>query len=234
MTFILYELRAADGRAFSPFCWRARMALAHKGIEPELRKVCFSDIPQIGHGTSTVPVLLAGDHVVRDSWDIAIYLDQHLPDKLALFPTEGDVRMAQFIHHWTVTQLHLPVFKTLAADIWDVLDSQDQPYFRESREKRLNAPLESVRQAQASNITQLRNNLAPLRSLLAKQAFIGGSQPAFADYIVFGALQWGRVIGGPQILETDDVVNDWFERCLDLHGGVGRRGVQQVRDAQAL
>jgi glutathione S-transferase len=72
-----------------------------------------------------VPVLLSGDHVVRDSWDIAIYLGQHLPDKLALFPTEGDVRMAQFIHHWTVTQRHLYVFKTLAADIWDALNSQD-------------------------------------------------------------------------------------------------------------
>jgi hypothetical protein len=49
----------------------------------------------------------------------------NLPDKRALFPTEGNVRMATFIHHWTVTQRHLSVFKTLAADIWDALNSQD-------------------------------------------------------------------------------------------------------------
>ena len=32
----LYELAGADeNRRFSPYCWRARMALAHKGLEVE-------------------------------------------------------------------------------------------------------------------------------------------------------------------------------------------------------
>ena len=32
----LYELAGADeNRKFSPYCWRARMALAHKGLEVE-------------------------------------------------------------------------------------------------------------------------------------------------------------------------------------------------------
>lgn len=224
MTCILYDLRAADGRSFSPFCWRARMALAHKGIEPELRKVRFTDIAALGHGAKTVPVLVDGGTVVRDSWDIAIYLDEKLPQAPRLFPTEGDQRVAQFVHHWVVTQVHLPIFKAIAADIWDALDPSDQPYFRSSREKRLGgAPLESVRQNQSTTIAQLAANLAPLRMLLEKQEFLGGGQPAYADYIAFGALQWARVMGKVQLLEAGDRVTNWFERCLELHDGVGRR-----------
>ena len=93
---------------------------------------------------------------------------------------------------------------------------------RTSREKRLGAPLESVRERQAGTIAQLRANLAPLRSLVEKQEFVGGAQPTFADYIAFGALQWARVIGKPVLLEPGDAAASWFERCLDLHGGAGR------------
>lgn len=223
MSYTLHELRAADGAAFSPFCWRARMALAHKGIAPTLRRVRFCDIAHIDGGASTVPVLFDQDFAVRDSWDIATHLDQRVAGAAPLFPTEGDRRMAGFIQPWTATQLHLPIFKVIAADIWDALDVQDQPYFRESREKRLKAPLESVRENQAAGIEQLRANLAPLRLLLATQHFLGGEQPTYSDYVVFGALQWARVISPVALLEPDDAVQGWFERCLDLHGGVGRR-----------
>ena len=192
MAYVLYDLRAADGRSFSPFCWRTRMALAHKGIKPELRKVRFCDIAHIGHEARTVPVLLDGDAVIRDSWDIAMYPDEKLPDAQRLFPTEGDRRLALFLHHWVVTQLHMPIFNTIEADIWYAVDPEDQPYFRTSREKRLGAPLESVREHQAGTIAQLRTNLAPLRSLVEKQEFVGGAQPTFADYIAFGALMGTR------------------------------------------
>ena len=36
MTIRLYDLAGAEAeRRFSPFCWRARMALAHKGLDVE-------------------------------------------------------------------------------------------------------------------------------------------------------------------------------------------------------
>jgi len=225
MTYILHDLRAADGRSFSPFCWRARMALEHKGLAYELRKVRFTDIAQIGHDAKTVPVLFDGDTVVKDSWDIALYLEEKHPDAPPLFPTEGDRRLAQFMLYWAASQVHLPLFRALVADIWEAIDPADQPYFRSSREARLGGvPLEQARQTQAATLEQLRTHLGPLRALLQKQDFLGGSQPIFADYIVFGALQWARVISKAQVLEpTDAPVSDWFERCLDLHGGVARR-----------
>jgi Glutathione S-transferase, N-terminal domain len=38
MAIKLYDLAAAeDDRRFSPYCWRAKMALKHKGLEFEIR-----------------------------------------------------------------------------------------------------------------------------------------------------------------------------------------------------
>jgi glutathione S-transferase len=223
MSCVLYELRAADGRVFSPYCWRARMALAHKGIVPELRQVRFTDIPAIGHGAKSVPVLLDGDAVVLDSWDIAVHLEERHPAAPSLFGGAAGRQFARFVHHWATTQLHPAIFRIVVADIWDRLDPADQPYFRESREQRLGAALESFRAQQPALLAQLGAALAPLRALLGEQPFLGGEQPLHADYIVFGAFQWSRVTSPVALLAPADPVQHWFERCLDLHGGIGRR-----------
>jgi glutathione S-transferase len=71
MSAILYDLCAADAaRRFSPHCWKARMALAHKGIAFETRPVLFMRIKEIAGGFSpTVPILDDNGRLVRDSWD---------------------------------------------------------------------------------------------------------------------------------------------------------------------
>jgi len=46
MSLIMYERIGHDGRRPSPFSWRIRYALAHKGIEPEFRQVRFADEQQ--------------------------------------------------------------------------------------------------------------------------------------------------------------------------------------------
>ena len=69
----------------------------------------------------------------------------------------------------------------------------------------------------------IRDRLEPLRSMLTYQPFIGGASPLFSDYIVAGAFQWVRVVSSFAFLADDDPVKAWFERCLDLHGGVCRR-----------
>ena len=43
MTLKLYELVGAEDRRSSPFCWSCRLALAHKGLEPELIGVRYTD-----------------------------------------------------------------------------------------------------------------------------------------------------------------------------------------------
>lgn len=73
-----------------------------------------------------------------------------------------------------------------------------------------------------AGLAAYRASLEPLRSLLGYQPFIGGQSPLFADYIVFGAFQWVRIMSPFPVLADGDPVAAWFERCLDLHGRIGR------------
>ena len=54
----LYELVLDNGRSASPYVWRIRYALAHKGLPCELVPVGFTEIPAIfGDRFKTLPVL---------------------------------------------------------------------------------------------------------------------------------------------------------------------------------
>ena len=76
----LYELALQDGRSASPFVWRIRYALAHKGIPYETVYVGFTEISTLFGGKfKTVPILQHGETVLNESWDIAAYLDREFP-----------------------------------------------------------------------------------------------------------------------------------------------------------
>jgi glutathione S-transferase len=224
MSVILYDLCAADaGRRFSPHCWKARMALAHKRIAFETRPVSFTRIKEIAGGFSpTVPVLDDNGHLVRDSWDIAVYLEEQYPDAPTLFGGAGGRAAAKFVEGWALGAVHTAIFPLIVKDIHDILDPADKAYFRESREKRLGRTLEIAQTDREQRVEQFRQVLLPLRLMLKKQPWIGGEGPLFADYLVFGPLQWARVASPFPILAVNDPIADWFERCLDLHGGIGR------------
>src|SRR6266446_7829836 len=60
MAIKLYDLAGAEtDRRFSPYCWRARMALAHKGLEVETIPWRFAEKDAIAFsGQGRVPVLI--------------------------------------------------------------------------------------------------------------------------------------------------------------------------------
>ena len=78
MTITMYDLAGAEmDRRFSPFCWRSRMALAHKGLAVETVPWRFTEkdkLPQPNAGR--VPVIVDGERVVHDSTAIADYLEE--------------------------------------------------------------------------------------------------------------------------------------------------------------
>ncbi len=224
MTIILHELVGADpARPFSPHCWKVVMALAHKGLPFERNNVCFTKVPEVEGGVSkTVPVLRDGSQVVSDSFLIAAYLEETYPDRPSLFGGEGGQAMARFIESWTNSVLHGVMRDIALMDIHDALAPADQAYFRSSREARMGVTLEQVAEGREAALKALAGTLMPLRVTLKAQPWIGGLSPLFADYIVFGALQWVRMTSTAKLLEADDPVADWFERCLDLHNGLGR------------
>nr|WP_298100486.1 glutathione S-transferase family protein [uncultured Shinella sp.] len=225
MTRLLYALAGADReRQFSPHVWKTVMALAHKGLDYETVPVGFTQIAAIeGGSTATVPLLRDGDRLVSDSFAIALYLDAAYPDRPSLFGGQGGQAMARFIESWSQSILHMAITRIAILDIHNLLGEADRVYFRRSREERLGASLEDIAAAGAAEIEGFAKKLQPLRNMLKIQPFIGGEGPLFADYIVFGALQWLRTTAGTKVLAQDDPVALWFARCLDLHGGAGRR-----------
>ena len=48
MTLMLYERLCAEGRRPSPYCWRARLALAHKGLDPAYEAIKFTEAERVG------------------------------------------------------------------------------------------------------------------------------------------------------------------------------------------
>jgi len=224
MTRTLYALAGADrARHFSPHVWKVALSLAHKGLDFETAPVGFTEIPAIeGGATKTVPLLRDGDRLIVDSFAIALYLEETYPDRPSLFGGEGGKALCRFVESWSQTVLHTALVRFVVLDIHDCLGPEDQAYFRTSREARFGKSLEAVVEAGGGEIETFAAKLEPLRALLGKQAYFGGETPCFADYIVFGPLQWARIVSPKVVLADGDPVKDWFERCLDLHGGVGR------------
>jgi glutathione S-transferase len=222
MVVVLYDLVGADDRRFSPFCWRTRMALAHKRLRTEARPTRFTNIKDIPGGRGRVPVIEDGGRTVADSWEIAEYLEASYPQAPSLFGAEAGHALSRFVKDWVETVLQPAIVTLVVADLYQRVAPEDRDYFRRSREQRFGKPLEDVQAGRESRVEELRRALTPLRQTLREQPFLGGEAPLFADYMVFGALQWSRVASPFKLLQDDDPIGAWFERCLDLHGGIGR------------
>jgi glutathione S-transferase len=225
MAITMYDLAGAEaGRRFSPFCWRARMALAHKRLEVETVPWRFTEkdkLPQPNDGR--VPVIVDGGKVVHDSSAIADYLDERYPDRPSLFHGGATRGLTKFVQNWTETVLQVGLVRMVVLDIWQHIGPADQAYFRESRETRFGATLEEVVKDRAARLPAFRASLDPLRRTVERQDFVCGSAPAYADYVVFGAFQWARAISDFELLAADDAIHSWRGRMLDLYDGLARR-----------
>jgi glutathione S-transferase len=219
----LYELALEDGRSASPFVWRIRYALAHKGLGFETVPLGFTEIPSVFGGRfKTVPVLEHGDTQLAESWDIAEYLDRAFPTQPRLFSGPSELALARLMDSWFTVEVMRKLFRVYVKDVHDAARPKDRPYFRASREKYIGATLESFTADRASHLPGVRTALTPLRMHLAKFPFLGGSAPNYADYIALGAFYWVASVSTLPLLARDDALRAWLDRGLDLYGGIGR------------
>jgi len=225
MSLRMYDLAGADPAVrFSPYCWRIKMALAHKGLSVETIPWRFTEKDKIAFsGQGLVPVLQDGDKVLHDSWAIAEYLDATYPDRPLLMDGAQGRALANFARHWVQNAVSGILLKAVLMDIHAVIDERDKAYFRESREKRVGMRMEDFVIAPDAAQAQLKTVLSPLRALVQEQRFINGAAPAFADYCVFGAFMWARNVSAAKLLDEADPVHAWQERMLDLHDGLARK-----------
>jgi glutathione S-transferase len=224
MSLKLFELVGTDAaRPFSPFCWRTRMALAHKGLSADSIPWCFTEKAAIApHKSEKVPVLLDGETSVADSWAIANYLEDQYPHRPSLFGGEGGRAMGRMINWWGDVTVIGGMFPLIVADIPGHLKPVDAAYFRKSREARFGKPLEEVVAGRDQSVAGFRRAIDPMRLTLKTQPYLGGDTPNYADYIVFGGFQWARVVSPFKLLAEDDPVYAWRERLLDAFDGMAR------------
>jgi glutathione S-transferase len=225
----LHELVLDNGRSASPFVWRVRYALAHKGLEFESVRLGFIEIPaRFGGKFKTVPILECGDVAMAESWDIVEHLDRQYPDKPPLFGSPAELAMVRLTDSWFMTEVMRRMFRVYVKDLHDCIRPVDRDYFRSSREKNMKgATLETFTADRESLIPVIRAALTPLRMHLAKSAWIGGAAPNFADYIVFSAFQWVGSVATLPLLAADDPLRGYIDRGFDLYDGLGREAPLQ-------
>lgn len=220
MKRLLYDLAGADDALrFSPYCWRTKLALAHKNLPFSTVAWRFTEKDAIGFsGQGKVPVLVDGEAVISDSQAIAEYLERAYPNEASLFGEPPSRALTQFIKAWTEDVLHPAIARVVLPDIFAQLHPKDQPYFRETREKAFRMTIEEFVPRRAEFEAALNVALKPLRTMLKVQSFLAGQAPAYADHIVFGALQWGRMMSSKPLLAQDDPIIDWMEMVLGTYG----------------
>lgn len=223
MTLRLFDLAGAEPeRRFSPYCWRIKLALAHKRLNVETIPWRFTEKEEIAaSGQKAVPVLVDGDRWISESWVIAEYLEDVYSDAPSLFG--GAVGRGLTRHYSSIGDSFVAaIFPFVALDILNHVAEKDRTYFRESREKRVGMKLEMFVADRDEKISSFRASLAPLRATLKHQPFFGGPQPTYADFALFGPFQWARCISSYPLLESDDPVRHWRDRLLDSFGGLAR------------
>ena len=220
----LWELGGRDDCRFSTFSWRTRLALHHKGLPFAVHPVAVSDKAAIGFsGQSKVPILKHDGHIIPDSWAIALYLEKEFPERPTLFGGEVGQTLTHVFNVWADRELIPALIPFLMRDILDCVSEADGAHLRRQIESAMKRSLEELSAGREQAVQAFRRKLQSVRKALETRDYLGGAAPTYADYILFGLLQWARVVSPTKVLEDGDVVAAWFERVLDLHDGVGRK-----------
>jgi glutathione S-transferase len=221
----LFDLAGRDDRLrFSPFCWRAKMALVHKGLDFQTMPWRFTEKDALARtGQGRVPVLIDGQDWIHDSWSIALYLDRRYPDRPALMTNAAERAAALFVNSWCDVALHPALRPLVFLDVFNAAAEKDRAYFRDNREKLLGQTLEQLCADRDAATTSFLRTLAPAETTLRESEYLGGQKPNYSDYALFGSLQWARCVSGTPFLADGSATNMWFGRMLDLHGGFGRK-----------
>jgi glutathione S-transferase len=220
----LWELGGRDDCRFSTFSWRTRLALHHKGLSFAVHPVAVSDKAAIGFsGQGKVPILKHDGRVIPDSWAIALYLEKEFPERPTLFGGEIGQTLTHVFNVWADRELIPALIPFLMRDVLDCVGEADGAHLRLQIESAMKKTLEDLSAGREQAVQAFRRKLQPVRKALETRNFLGGAAPTYADYILFGLLQWARVISPAEVLEDGDAVAAWFERVLDLYDGVGRK-----------
>jgi glutathione S-transferase len=223
MGLVMYERIGADGRRPSPFSWRIRYALAHKGVPVEFRTVRFADVETIKaqSGQHFVPIVTDGERVIHDSWNIACYLEDSFPDRPSLFAGSGGRGLARLVNHWSDIALGTAIRRLIAADFILCLDAGDRDYYRSSREAAFGCALEEYCADRPRWIAEFAAVTAPLERTLSEQPYVAGAAPGYADYILFSVFQYARLGCPDEFLADGTALRRWRDGLAQAFDQLG-------------
>jgi len=225
MSLVLYELLGKDDLRFSPFAWRVRLALAHKGLVPDEIVPCrFTEKHKFAFsGQDKVPVLVDGPATIADSWKIACYLEDSYAQHPSLFGGAVGRGLAKTLNYYCDGQLHPAMARIILGDVFASVDEVDRDYFRKTREVRFGMAIEAMHAERERHVPAWNAVLLPARLTVRDQPFLSGEAPAYPDYILFGTFMWARGTSAFPLLAKDDPLYAWRDRMLDLFGGMARK-----------
>ena len=228
----LYELCANDRElVFSPYCWRVRLALVHKGLPFEAEPVTFMEKEKIAFADARlVPVLTDGDTVVRESLDILEYLDRTYPQSPLGLSSETDRARVRLITELVLRHITPAMFKLSLLAIYEAQPEDALGYFRESREQRFGTTLEKVQASGSAEGAQ--KSLAALEAQLGALPYLDGQQPGATDFVVASHLIFSWIYGF-QYWKDDSAVGQWFQRIVDAYAKVAGPIKRQIHPSAA-
>jgi glutathione S-transferase len=222
-TIRLFDLVLASGCTISPFVWRTKYALKHKGFDIDLVPSGFTGIKELTEGRSErLPVIVDDGEWVIDSWKIAEYLDAKYPDRPMLFAGDSMTVLTKFIDQWLWRTAIGVWIRCYILDYHDLSMPRDHAYVRESRERILGGRLEELQAGREERLPLVPPALEPLRVLLKDTPWLGGYQPNYADYCILAVFLWAASVAKVPPLHDDDPLRDYIDRGFDLYGALGR------------
>ncbi len=215
----LYELSGAGDLRYSLYSWRARMALQHKAISPEFCPVALHDKQAIAFsGGGTVPILVDGDRTIRDSWAIARYLEETVPEH-SYFGGEMGTGLTSTLCSWVDRSIVPCVAPMVAIDIEQRVATADRVYFRDRFEQIFGKTLEDAAANRDKGRRTLERLLQPAEVTLSRQPYLCGASQGYADYALFSVFQWARLLSPFRLLDDGSTVAAWFSQMLTLFDG---------------
>lgn len=223
MSLVMYERLGHEGRRPSPFSWRIRYALAHKGVPVAFHLVRFADVETIRglSGQHFTPIIVDDGQAVFDSWSIACHLEDRYPDHPSLFGGEAGRGLARLANQWADHILAPAVRRLIAADFIRCLAPEDRAYYRSSREAAFGCTLEEYCADRPRWLAEFATTIMPLERTLGEQPYLAGKAPSYADYLVFSVFQYAR-LGAPQdFVAEGTALRAWRDGLAAAFDGLG-------------
>lgn len=225
----LFEVIGENPQArLSPYCWRSHMALAHKRLKFTSEPWHITEKDRIApSGGITAPVLVDSERWIRDSWQIATYLDE----SYAAYPLfDGAVVRAKSLSldNWADTTLHPLIFRAVIAEQFPLTAECDKHYYRQRALSKFHQSVEDIGANPEAARQSARHALHPMELTRTEAAFLGGEAPDYRDYILFGTFQWARVVSVVLFWTPNSSLQRWFDVMLDAFDGLGRKQLPRI------